>query len=443
MGSYFAHARWGLDFRSRNQLEAWQKKQLARFLKEVVPKAPRYRDIKIEKLDELPYMDKSLMMADFAAGNTCGIKLDDALSVALAAEDSRDFAPLLGNLTVGLSSGTSGHRGVFLVSTNERLRWAGTLLARVLPGRLLAQLMSPWKPPLRIAFFLRANSNLYTTLTSRRIDFRFFDLFTDLTDSLPNLDSYKPDVLVAPATVLCALASKAMAGKLSIRPQHIISVAEVLEVTDAEAVLAAFDQPTHQIYQATEGFLGYTCENGTIHLNESFVHVEPDWVDKDHSRFYPVITDFSRSTQLIVRYRLNDILRTTDSPCPCGRAERSIAAIDGRSDEVIWLPSSKQCNLMPIYPDMMRRTMLLASSAITEYSISQDGMNIQIALLANPGAALKECQREISIAFNTLCQQQNLLMPHLQFTNWEPRAIAAKRRRISLINKPEGSICTS
>jgi hypothetical protein len=51
-------------------------------------------------------------------------------------------------LTVGLSSGTSGNRGVFLVSRAERLRWAGILLGRALPGHLLKRLLSPWTPPL-------------------------------------------------------------------------------------------------------------------------------------------------------------------------------------------------------------------------------------------------------------------------------------------------------
>jgi phenylacetate-coenzyme A ligase PaaK-like adenylate-forming protein len=66
---------------------------------------------------------------------------------------------------------------------------------------------------------------------------------------------------------------------LRIAPSHVISVAEVLEDSDREAVRAAFGVPTHQLYQATEGFLGYTCEHGTLHLNESFVHIEPDWLD--------------------------------------------------------------------------------------------------------------------------------------------------------------------
>ena len=110
----------------------------------------------------MPPVGKAEMMADFDRFNTAGVRLADALAVALAAERSRDFAPLLpGGIAVGLSSGTSGNRGVFLAAPAERDEWAGTMLARVLPGPLWAAH--------RVAFFLRASSALYTRLGSRNI----------------------------------------------------------------------------------------------------------------------------------------------------------------------------------------------------------------------------------------------------------------------------------
>ncbi|MEX5612996.1 adenylate synthase, partial [Pseudomonas protegens] len=144
----------------------------------------------------------------------------------------------------------------------------------------------------------------------------FHDLTLGLAASLQRLNQQNPDVLVAPATVLRGLAQAALAGQLTIRPRHILSVAEVLESTDAELVQQAFGRKPQQIYQASEGFLGYTCEAGTLHLNESHLHIEPQWLDAERTRFQPIITDFSRRTQLIVRYRLNDILRVASAPCP-------------------------------------------------------------------------------------------------------------------------------
>jgi putative adenylate-forming enzyme len=439
MAAHFARTRWLLDFRERERLERWQQQRLQQFFRKVLPKAQRFQGLQVKSLAELPIMDKAAMMADFQAYNTRNIALETVLPIALQAESSRDFTPDYAGLTVGLSSGTSGNRGVFLVSKAERLRWAGILLARTLPPHLLGQLLSPWCSPLKIAFFLRANSNLYTTLNSRRIRFSFHDLLLGVEAAVPQLNADPPDVLVAPPPVLRALTAEAAAGRLHIQPRHIISVAEVLESRDAESVRTAFDIIPHQIYQATEGFLAYTCECGSLHLNESFVHVEPEWLDAEHTRFQPVITDFTRETQLIVRYRLNDVLRVRAEPCPCGRAERSIAAIEGRADEVLWLPSVEG-RAVAVFPDFIRRAMLLAGEQVREFAVQQHGMTLHIGLLSD-GDLSQACQT-VTACLANLWQELGVQTPALHFTDWQAPALDAKRRRVQMISAPEGQSCT-
>ncbi|PAS96053.1 MAG: adenylate synthase [Candidatus Dactylopiibacterium carminicum] len=417
MAAHFAHTRWRLAFDDRQKLEDWQQARLQRFLRETLPRASAFRHAGYERLSDLPMMDKASMMAAFDAYNTRGILLDEALPIAMQAERSRDFEPTLGQgsraLTVGLSSGTSGNRGVFLVSKAERLR---------------------------IAFFLRANSNLYTTLNSRRIDFAFHDLLEGIEPALPRLNANRPDVLVGPPSLLRALATEAAAGRLHIQPAHIISVAEVLEDDDRGAIQASFGQAPHQLYQATEGLLGYTCEHGCVHLNESFVHIEPDWLDEARTRFQPIVTDFTRQTQLIVRYRLNDVLRVCDAPCPCGRAERAIAAIEGRSDEVLWLPALADGRATPVFPDFLRRAMLFAGTTVREYRIVQAGMRLDIALQI-PGDRPQAIQR-VSHELAGLWQALGLQAPALNFNDWQAPAAGVKRRRVERRQVPPGLACT-
>lgn len=440
MAAHFARTRWRLNFHDRNALDAWQQTQLRTFLRNTLPRAPRFQAFRGAELADLPFMDKATMMADFPGYNTQGAQLDEALAIGLKAENTRDFAPLLGPLTVGLSSGTSGNRGVFLVSRAERLRWAGILLARALPAPLLKRLLNPRRLPLRIAFFLRANSNLYTTLNSRRIDFTFHDLLHGVEPARPVLNSSQPDILVGPPSLLRALAAEVRAGRLNISPSHVISVAEVLEDTDRAAIQAAFGVPAHQLYQATEGFLGYTCEHGTLHLNETFVHIEPDWLDAAHTRFQPIVTDFTRTSQMIVRYRLNDILRVTDAPCPCGRAERSIAAIEGRADEVLWLPERGSGKPVAIFPDRIRRALFFAGPAVREFDLTQAGLRFSVGLLAagDRGEAIARVRAEL----DTLWQSLGVIPPTLTITDWQAPAPGVKRRRVRLQQLPEGLTCT-
>jgi putative adenylate-forming enzyme len=425
--SHFIRAR-RQQFSDRQQLGNWQQKQLQNYLEHQVIKARYYQDYSGKPLADYPLMDKNQMMENFAGRNTENIALETLLPIALAAENSRDFNPQWKGFTVGLSSGTSGKRGVFLVSKQERLRWAGILLAKTLPNQFLWQILKPWQPKLSIAFFLRANSNLYNTLNSSRIDFRFYDLLQSLEQQILNLNQFPPQVLVAPASILQALAKAQVEGSLTINPERIINVAEVLEADVAQEIEQAFAQKIHQIYQATEGFLAYTCEQGNLHLNETYIHIEKNWLDAEKKRFQPIITDFTRSTQIILRYQLNDILRVADQPCRCGNVETCIAAIEGRSDEIFWLPEKKSQELKPIYPDSFRRCMMMVEPELQEYKIIQRGRHWQIAIKTE--AEKEICKQSIENNIAHLCEQFGLQKPELTFIDWQPEIKGTKRRRL-------------
>jgi putative adenylate-forming enzyme len=431
---HFIRARFLLDFRSRARLQAWQQRRLRWFLRKQLRRAPYYLGRVNVCLQDLPIVDKAVVMANLAGMNTRGILLDQAMSIAMRAEETRDFAPTADGVTIGLSSGTSGNRGLFMADAGERSMWAGILLARALPGRMVWQILAFWRPPLRIALFLRANSNVYATLSSRRLDFRFHDLVAGLQGALPDLERQQPDVLVAPAHVLKCIAGLVGEGQLSLRPRHVISVAEVLEPDDARDIMQVFGLPVHQIYQATEGFLGYTCQLGTMHLNEAFVHVEPEWLDEARTRFQPVLTDFTRTTQVLARYRLNDVLRVADRPCACGRADRAIAAIEGRSDDIIWLPLRAGGKLAPVFPDLIRSAMLLAGDQVRDYRAIQTDMSLRVELDADEPSPARQ---RISDELGKLWKRCEVLPPALHFADWTPPTHLSKRRRIRCESVPD------
>jgi putative adenylate-forming enzyme len=455
----FARARWGWRWRDRASLLAWQEQQLRRFLRDQLPRAPFYA-MGATRLADLPIVDKQTLVEHFDELNTRGIRHADAVAVALAAERSRDFRPEIGDITVGLSSGTSGQRGVFLVSRRERLIWAGIMLARVLSAASFARIITPWRPPLAVAFFLRANSNLYTTLRSRRLAFTFHDLLQPLDTHVAALTAHPPDVLVAPATVLRRLAdlrrSRSGSPGFDIQPQQVISVAETLEPDEARVIASAFGTPVQQIYQATEGFLGYSCEAGRVHLNEECLHIEPEWLDADHTRFHPIVTDFTRETQVIARYRLDDVLRVADGPCPCGRVSFALAAIDGRRDAILRLPASAgadpshargvagdDSDPRVIFPDLVRRAMLLAGDQIRDYRIvsTKDGLIVRLAITtsgqpesdrtadnraaaavtasAEAPATAAEAEAAVRAELLTLFAQQGIAPPAIAFLPWQ------------------------
>ncbi|KAI7248668.1 hypothetical protein KC345_g11833, partial [Hortaea werneckii] len=275
--THYILTKWGRRWKNRTALEQWQEKRIRRHVDNVRENSRFYRElwagIPAAEWRTFPVIEKAQMMGNFDELNTVGITKEQAFAEAYAAENSRNFKPTLKGVTVGLSSGTSGSRGIFLVGEEEQAAWTGTVLAKLLPGGL-------WKRA-RIAFFLRANSNLYESVEQGRLQFQYFDLLEPLPMLLVRMEQYQPDIWIAPPSMLRMLAEARNAGSLNLHPRRIIAVAEVLDPLDQQQIERTFGQKVHQAYQCTEGFLGSTCSHGMLHLNEDIIHIEKEVLDEE------------------------------------------------------------------------------------------------------------------------------------------------------------------
>jgi len=414
-------------FQERNSLELWQEQQIQQLLVKIRADSSFYRQLwqghLLTNWRTFPIINKEIMMANFDTLNTVGISQHQAFDLAFRSEKSRDFSPTIDDFTIGLSSGTSGHRGLFLVSQTEQQRWAGQVLAKVLPGPL-------WHKH-RIAFFLRANSNLYTTVGSHHIQFQFFDLFGSVDSHLYQLEVFQPTLLVAPPSMLRLLGEAIQSGQLSIQPQKVVSVAEVLEPFERAWLENVYGQPIHQVYQCTEGFLGFSCHFGTLHLNEDLIVIQKVYLDSERNVFTPIITDFSRPTQPIIRYQLNDVLTERQNPCPCGSVFTAIESIDGRCDDLLYFPGTHLTKWIPVFPDFIRRIILQIDEPIEDYQVRQaDARTLTIGIL---GTLSCEAEHQIRKDINHLCSEQHCRTPEIYFQPYEQVPSGTKKRRIQRI----------
>ena len=358
---YYLYYKYRRPFSDRQALEKWQKKKLRKHLRYVAEHSELYRGKR--EPEDYPVIDKAFMMEHFDTLNTVGIRREEAETFALRAERERDFTPKLRGVTVGLSSGTSGRRGIFLVSDGEKNRWAGYILARFLPGSILDSL--------DIAFFMRADSNLYQAVSSRNIRFHFFDIYQDMEEHKERLERTKPAILAGQPSVLLMLANEMERGALHISPRTVISIAEVLEREDEAYLKKVFRlEVIHQVYQCTEGCLASTCAHGTLHLNEDIVRIDREYLDGN--RFVPIVTDFERKAQPIIRYRLNDILVEKKSPCGCGSPFLTLEKIEGREDDVFVFMDEKGQKKM-VFPDFIHRCVLFVEEKRGEDSARNMG----------------------------------------------------------------------
>jgi putative adenylate-forming enzyme len=420
---YRAHRWRGID---RSSLELWQDARVQQHLKKVRTRSMYYKELwgelPLSDWRQFPLMVKGTMMEHFDQLNTAGIYKEEAFDLALRAEQTREFSPMMGDITVGLSSGTSGNRGLFLVSREERLAWAGTILAKVLPGSLFGGH--------RIAFFLRANSNLYGSVGSRKLQFVFYDLLESMERHVARLMEQKPTLLVAPSSMLRLLAEMQRKGRLSIAPTRIVSVAEVLDPLDNRFIEDTFSQKIHQVYQCTEGLLAATCSQGTLHLNEDLVYIQKDYVDSNLRKFVPIITDFTRMTQPIVRYRLNDLLTERLEPCPCGSPFTAIEMIEGRCDDLFYFAAADGKGWVPVFPDFISRAILAASKEVEAYRAvlhAPDRLDIslQVAEEKRP-----EAEAAVMNKLEALCLRIGSLPPRVEFTPYLHPPLGSKLRRV-------------
>jgi putative adenylate-forming enzyme len=417
---HYLHARRLQRLRTREQIEAHQQRRWQAMRARIAHAAPFYAGYKDLPLEQWPLMEKRTWMRHFDTINTASITLTQAYALAERAEHTRDFRPALGDISVGLSTGTSGARGVFLASSGERARWAATMLAKLLPTGLLSRA--------RVALLLRAGSNLYDTIGGARLQFRYVDLMQPFDDVLRQLNSYQPTILVGPAQALALVANAQQHGSSGIAPHRVISAAEVLDPVDRALMERTWGVRIEQIYQATEGFLGQTCAHGMIHLNEDCLIVERDWIDRAQRRFVPIITDLYRFTQPVIRYRLNDVLVESDAPCPCGSAHIALERIEGREDDIVWLRDNTDTKLTPVFADSLTRTILNADSTIRDYQIEQlDAHTLSVAVDPTPDGARQQVVRHaLEAFFRTL----RITTPTIVFCDLPEHQLANKRRRV-------------
>ncbi|MEM1236315.1 MAG: F390 synthetase-related protein [Pseudomonadota bacterium] len=364
----YAHVRtvpW--RFADRSALTAWQERRLQAWLAQDVPGVAAFAR-PVSTLSELPVMEKTDLMEDFSRYNKAGVT-NEAGWGAFAGEKQ------IGDLIVGASTGTSGNRGLFVISQRERFAWLGAILAKCLPDF--------WRMRDRVAILLPVNTPLYDSANrTRALRLQFFDIGAPFAEITAQLERFDPTVIVAPPRILRRLAEAGSA----LNPRKIFAGSETLDPVDRSPIEAGFGLRLGQIYMATEGLLATTCDHGSLHLAEDCMHFELE--PKSGGLVTPIISDFNRRTQIMARYRMNDLLRLSDEPCICGSPLRRVAEVVGRQDDVFELGG------IEVTPDVLRNAVVDADRAISDFALAQvSARTVELGLAETLAASAREAAR--------------------------------------------------
>jgi len=363
LATYVRVRRTGTRFPDRERFLAWQQRRLFKWLTAAPHRVDAYRNLpRGMPLGSYPVIDKEKLMGRFEAYNQPRI-------TAATGWRAFDGSRMVGPYHVGASTGTSGNRGLYVISEKERFAWLGAILAKTLPD-----IWKPGAPRERVAVILPLHTRLYDAANDTgRISLRFFNLQDGPEAWVDELLSFSPTTLIAPPKILAWLASRWTAPPI----RRAYAGAEVLDPTDRQVIESSFGISLGQIYMATEGLMGVSCAHGNLHLAEDIMHFELEPVGED--LVSPIITDFSRRTQVMLRYRMNDLLRLSSMSCPCGNPCQVVSEIVGRADDCFRFQQHGRSVM--ITPDVMRNAILDADRSIHDFRLTQEsGSEVSLTL---------------------------------------------------------------
>lgn len=323
-----------------------------------------YDGYDLKKFKKLPIINKKIMMDNLTNYNTLGLKKEEIIYFCCEIEKSRNFSKRFKGLNIGMSSGTSGNKGVEIVTPREEMYMKAAFLARF---------DFPKSEKMRIAFILRVCAPAFN-FNILGHSFNYISQLDSIENICKKLENINPNIISAPPSVLKLIAKQVKKGLYKIKPKRVISYAEILYSDVRFFLKEVFECPVHEIYKATEGPIGITCEKEKLHINEDLVYVET--LNKDLTETPAgkqcerlVITDLHKRAQPIIRYNLNDVITISSQKCSCGSNFRVIESIQGRNDHLFYGEKIYGDGLQFISPDYISRAIITSSEKIEEYQV--------------------------------------------------------------------------
>ena len=381
----FLKARWRFKHWNPKKIHEFQERQARKIIQYAVSNSKFYRSYynnkNLNDVSQLPLIDKQIMMQEFSDFNTVGLTREECLEFCLKTEETRDFSKKYKNFIIGMSTGTSGNRGIEMVSKKE---------AGIIQTTFIARFPIPLRGRFHLAFILRVFSPGFN-VNIGKFKMSYVSPMDTLENIVDELNQLQPTALSAPPSMLKILAEAKQEKKLKISPNLVVSYAEVLSPDTEHYLEQIFGTKILEVYKCTEGMLAQSCKAGRLHINEDITIVEI--VDENDQPVPPgtpghvIVTDLVKRTTPIIRYRLNDIV-TIDpdpNPCPCGSQFRVIKQIQGRADDMFLgrRVDTKQSQF--IFGDYIRRAIVSTSDHIREYRAIQESpekINIDIDLIS-------------------------------------------------------------
>lgn len=380
-----SHTRW-----SRRQLADYQRERLAGLIRHAVTSSPYYRQVlgpgaEGAPLHALPRLTRATLMRrwdDIVTGGR--LRLDEVqahLAGPHAAEPFRDHL-------VVCTSGSTGTPAVFVYSRAEMARAvAGLIRALALLGVDGDTRVLGIGAPSQISLSYHLLSGLRG---GRAPDGPQVSVRTPLPELVRSLNAYQPQALPAVAGVAALLAEQQLSGGLRIAPRVVVTTSEVLAPDMRQRIRAAWGIQPDQLYATTEGAVMASTGPGHDGLRIWADQVILEVVDGAGRAVPPgtpgekvLLTNLTNRVLPLIRYEISDRV-TLAVPDRHDQPFDRIAAIDGRADELIMLPTPDG-DRTPVHA-MRLRAPFVRFPDVVQYRILHDPAGLTVSVVLRPRA---------------------------------------------------------
>jgi phenylacetate-coenzyme A ligase PaaK-like adenylate-forming protein len=374
---------------SRDELDTHRRDRLRELIRHAVQRSPYYRDaLGSDAIDaelaELPILSKPRLMEELDR-----IVVDRRVRLAeleafLSAADRGEL--FLDEYRVFSTSGTSGAPGLFLYSREEFARWVAICLRTfvrigVTPGMRLVGIGAP--SPLHLS------QQMIGALQAGRGDAPRLSVTTPLDEMVDALNEYQPEALGGYPSVIALLAEEQFEGRLRIAPRIVLTTSEVLTDDAAARIERAWTPPVEGYFSTEVAVIaGSSPEHVGLHVCEEAIVEVVDGAGRPVPSGQPgakvLLTNLVNRTQPLIRYELLDSVELAAGPDPSGRPYDRIARIDGRSDDVLRLPSATG-GTVAVHPYRLRAPFVRLLDVL-KYQIVHRASGLGVRVVVRRGA---------------------------------------------------------
>ena len=410
-----ARDRW-----SRDRVQAFQRARLNELLAHAVERSPYYRDVlgpdaASLPLEQLPTLPKATLVDQFNRIVTDPrLRLEDLERHAKGRDPE---APYLDRYLAFSTSGTSGLRALVVYSEEEFRFWVAVslrLFARVgiTPQTRLVAIGAPNA--------LHITRQLFASFRSGRSGTPELTVLTPLEEIVAALNDYQPEAVVGYTSIAALLAQEQLEGRLRIAPRILGVSSEVLTDEARRWIREAWDiQPT-EVYASTETLYIASSmpPHRDLYVYDDLAIVEV--VDEENRPVPPgrpgyklLVTNLVNRIQPLIRYELSDSVIFAAGADPGGLPFSRIAAVDGRSDDILRLPASRGGEIA-IHPYRLREPFATLTG-VRQYQIVQRAGGLEVRVVLDR-SAVPETPERVRTALVRAVTEAGAVPPPLEVT---------------------------